>query len=63
MVSEIVEKANDPIIEAVIEDSVFENEIMFPAALYSELIWDPDRYINEIMGQVAKYPCVNFANI
>lgn len=63
MVSEIVEKANDPIIEAVIEDSVFENEIMFPAALYSELIWDPSRDINEITGQVAKYPCVNFANI
>ena len=63
MTTEIVEKANNPIVEAVIEDSMFENDIMFPAALYSELIWDPNRDINEIMGQVAKYPCVKFANI
>ena len=63
MVSEILEKANNPIIEAVLEDSMFENEIMYPAALYSELIWDPDGNINDILGQVAKYPCVKFANI
>ncbi len=52
----------EPIVEALIEDSMLESGIRFPAALFAELLWDPDRDVGEIVSETAKFPCVGFAN-
>ena len=39
------------------------NQITFPAALYAEMLWTPNRDAMEMVEQVAKYPCVNFSNL
>ncbi len=57
------QNANEPIFEALVEDAMFENQIMFPVALYSEILWTPNQDIEVLKEQVAKYSCVNFANI
>ena len=51
------------IIEALVEDGVFEQEIMLPVALYAQMLWTPDVPAAELIGQVAKYPHVRFANV
>ncbi|MBQ2742964.1 MAG: hypothetical protein IJF32_09175 [Oscillospiraceae bacterium] len=62
-VVELIAKNNeDAILQALVEDSMFEKKIMFPAALYAELLWNPFRPINETIAEVANYPCVEFAN-
>ena len=54
--------SEEVIIQALIEDSLFENKIMFPAALYAEMLWTPNRPVNEMIADVAGYPCIRFAN-
>ena len=61
-VSLISKNQNAPIIEALVEDSMFENEIMFPVALYSEILWNPEEQIGDIISRVAMNPFVKFAN-
>ena len=51
-----------PIVQALVEDAVFENEIAFPVALYAELLWTPETDMDMLIEEVAKYPCVHFAN-
>lgn len=51
------------IIEALVEDGVFEQEIMLPVALYAQMLWTPDIPAADLIGQVAKYPHVRFANV
>ena len=58
----IANSGKDVILEALVEDSIFERKIMFPAALYAELLWTPDKPVHEILSDVAGYPCVEFAN-
>ena len=53
----------DTVVQALVEDSMFENQIAFPVALYAEMLWTPDRDSIEMIGQVSKYPCVDFSNI
>ena len=62
VISLIAKRSESPVVEALIEDALLENRIMFPAALYAELLWDPDADVAELIGRVAKYPCVCFAN-
>ncbi len=57
----IAGSSNEVILQALVEDSLFESRIMFPAALYAELLWTPNRPVNEIISDVAGYPCVEFA--
>ena len=58
----IAEKNPDAIVQALVEDAMFEKDIFFPVALYAELLWDPKSDIGELTECVANYPCVTFAN-
>lgn len=62
---ESVEKygKSDAVVQALVEDAMFENQIPFPTALYAEMLWTPGRDTAEMIEQVSKYPCVNFSNI
>lgn len=55
--------SNDTVVEALVEDALFENEIAFPVALYADMLWDSDRSTAAIIESVSKYPCVHFSNI
>lgn len=48
-------------IYALVEDGMFEENIMYPVALYSELLWDTDTDINSIIPNVALRDYVTFA--
>ena len=63
LIADIAKNGKDTILQALVEDGVFENEIMFPVALYADLLWNPRRDIGEIIENVSKYPCVKFANL
>ncbi len=59
----IANKGNDCIVQGLVEDSMFENKIMLPVAIFAEMMWTPNEDTNKLIGQVSKYPCVHFANI
>lgn len=63
VIEKIVADGRDTVVQALVEDSVLENEIMFPLALYAEMLWEPNENSLEMIEQVSKYPCVNFSNI
>ncbi len=54
----IAERNPDAIVEALIEDGLFEAKIPLPAAIYAELLWDPTRPVSEVISDVTRYPCV-----
>ena len=54
----MAEKNPDSIVEALIEDGMFEAKIPLPAAIYAELLWDPSRPVSDIISDVTRYPCV-----
>ena len=54
-------KDGDLCITALIEDGMFEENIMYPAALFSEMLWDADADIKELMSEVALRSFVDFA--
>ena len=62
MISLIINKGNQPIVQALVEDAMLENRIMFPVALFAEMLWNPNVEIGEMIEEVSKYPCVEFAN-
>lgn len=63
MISLIINKGNQPIVQALVEDAMLENRIMFPVALFAEMLWNPNAEIGEMIEEVSKYPCVEFANV
>ena len=48
-------------IYALVEDGMFEKDIMYPVALYSEMLWNTDTDIKEIISSVALRDYVTFA--
>lgn len=46
-------KMGDLYISALAEDGMIEAELMYPAALFAEMLWDADRGLGEIMREVA----------
>ena len=46
---------------ALVEDGMFEENIMYPVALYSEMLWDSEANIKDLMRTVALRSYVNFA--
>ena len=46
---------------ALVEDGMFEENIMYPVALYSEMLWDCNADIKDLMSQVALRSYVTFA--
>ena len=51
----------DLYITALVEDGMFEENIMYPVALYSEMLWDTDCDFKEMMSSVALRNYVEFA--
>ena len=54
-------KNGDLCITALVEDGMFENGIMFPVALYSEMLWDVKGDIKQMTSEVALRNYVTFA--
>lgn len=54
-------KVGDLCAFALVEDGMFEENIMYPVALYSEMLWDCQRDINELMNEVALRSYVRYA--
>lgn len=48
-------------VTALVEDGMFEEKIMFPVALYSEMLWDCGRELPEMINEVALRDYVAFA--
>ena len=63
MLSVIAQQGINPIVEVLVEDAMFENQLPFVTALFAEMLWNPNMDINETISVVASYPCVTFANI
>lgn len=53
----------DTVVQALVEDAMFEQKIMFPVALYAEMLWTPADDPQEMTERVARYPDVYFSNI
>lgn len=49
------------LVSALVEDGVFDEKVWFPVAVYSEILWNPNRSIEEIMTEKALIPDVYFA--
>ncbi|MBQ8893527.1 MAG: hypothetical protein IJ043_03865 [Clostridia bacterium] len=54
-------KQGDLLITALVEDGMFEENIMFPVALYSEMLWDCNADLPQLINQVALREYVTFA--
>ena len=54
-------KNGDLVITALVEDGMFEENIMFPVALFSEMLWDNKTEINQMINEVALRDYVEFA--
>lgn len=54
-------KDGDLSIFALVEDGMFEENIMFPIALYSEMLWDCDTDLDSLIKNVALREYISFA--
>ncbi len=59
----IAKKGKDPVVELLVEDAMFENDLPFTVALMAEILWTPSLPIGEIIAPVSCYPKVKFANL
>lgn len=48
-------------ISALLEDGMFEENVMYPAALFAQMLWESDADIKELMSEVALRAYVDFA--
>lgn len=54
-------KNGDLTVTALVEDGMFEENIMYPVALYAEMLWDNETPLSEMMTSVALRSYVTFA--
>lgn len=54
-------KEGDLYVTALVEDGMFEENIMYPVALYAEMLWDCNADLQEMMSEVALRSYVTFA--
>lgn len=54
-------KQGDLLITALVEDGMFEENIMYPVALYSEMLWDCNADLRQLINLVALREYVTFA--
>lgn len=54
-------KQGDLYITALVEDGMFEENLMYPVALYSEMLWDTDADLKRMISEVAMRDYVTFA--
>ncbi len=55
------EKNGDLCVTALLEDSMFEDKLYYPAALYAQMLWDTKSDIKDIMCEVAARDYIEFA--
>ena len=55
------EKGGDLYVTGLVEDGMFEKNIMYPVALYSEMLWDNETPLRDMMSAVALRSYVSFA--
>lgn len=48
-------------LSALVEDGMFEENIMFPVALYSEILWNPNEELEHLFHEVSRRNYVEFA--
>ena len=58
MIALITELGDEPIVEALVEDAMFENIISLPTAIYAQTLWTPNLEIGEIIEKASKNPFV-----
>ena len=62
MVQEMIRvKGEDFCVFALVEDGMFEENMMYPVALYSEMLWNCHRDVKTLMKEVALRSYVSFA--
>ena len=54
-------KQGDLLITALVEDGMFEENIMYPVALYAEMLWDCNAELSQLINHVALREYVTFA--
>jgi hypothetical protein len=54
-------KNGDLTVTALVEDGMFEENIMYPVALYAEMLWDQKTPLSEMMTAVALRSYITFA--
>lgn len=54
-------KKGDLTVTALVEDGMFEANVMYPVALFAELLWDAETDVKELMSSVALRSYVTFA--
>lgn len=52
----VASKGKDSILQALVEDSMFENKITLPVAIYAETLWSPHSTIETILEKASKNP-------
>jgi hypothetical protein len=56
-----IAKGNEnAVVQALVEDGMLEREIMLPVAMYAQMLWEPEEDFQELLQQVALWPCVRF---
>ena len=53
--------SGDLVLCTLVEDGVFEENIMYPVALYSEMMWSPDADLGQTINDVALRSYIDFA--
>ena len=54
-------KPHELLVSALLEDGMFEEEILYPAALFAEMLWNPYEDLKKLMSSVALRRYVSFA--
>ena len=55
------EKKGDVLVAALVEDGMFEENILYPVALEAEMLWSPEKDLKTLMREVALREYVTFA--
>ena len=54
-------KSGELSIYALVEDGMFEENVMYPVALYSEMLWDCEQDVDQLIQEVALRSYITFA--
>ena len=53
-----ISHARSSIVEMLVEDALFEHQIMLPTALVAELLWVPNKDTDELIDELMRFPIV-----
>lgn len=59
MIQLIGDNSEDSIVQALVEDGLFESKIPLPVAIYAQTLWDPNENTEDIIYKVSKSPLVD----